>query len=287
MDVLTALKTLEAKLSTVREQGGSVGLVPTMGALHKGHLSLVQRALQENEAVVVSIFINPTQFNDPTDLSQYPQTLEADVKLLKSVSDQLLVFAPTVAEMYPEGAYTKNYDFKGLDALWEGADRPGHFKGVGTVVEKLFELVCPQKAYFGEKDFQQLAIIRALVSNKSLDISIVGCPIVRESNGLAMSSRNERLQPEQREAAGLIYKSLLWAVKNVRDKKLPEIVLEAKKQIETLENTSVFYFEFINATTLAPIKTITDYNNTRIITAVNFHGLRLLDNISLDPPENC
>ena len=282
MDLFTSEKSLNTRLSISREQGNSLGLVPTMGALHKGHLSLVEQALRENNTVVVSIFINPTQFNNPQDLVQYPQQLATDIALLKAISEDLLVFTPTTQEMYPEGLNTKTYSFNGLDRRWEGADRPGHFMGVGTIVEKLFALVRPSRAYFGQKDFQQLAIIRELVRLKSLPITIIGCPIIREPHGLAMSSRNERLKPQEREEASVIYEALQKAVNNATAKKpLSDITQAAVKKIQAVEGAVVFYFEFVNAHTLEPIKTFTTPENTRIITAVNFNGVRLLDNIGL------
>ena len=282
MDVFNSVKSLNERLSFSREQGNSLGLVPTMGALHNGHLSLVAKAVRENNTVVVSIFVNPTQFNNAQDLAQYPQQLTADIALLKTISEDLLVFTPSVKEMYPEGLGAKPYSFNGLDRRWEGEDRPGHFQGVGTVVEKLFEMVRPNQAYFGEKDFQQLAIIRDLVRQKAFGISIIGCPIVRESYGLAMSSRNERLKPLDRVAAGVIYKTLKMAAqKALAQNPLGEITKEAIKEIHALENTAVFYFEFVNARSLEPIKTLENPENTRIITAVNFKGVRLLDNIGL------
>lgn len=282
MDVFNSVKSLNERLSFSRDQGNSLGLVPTMGALHNGHLSLVAKAVRENNTVVVSIFVNPTQFNNSQDLAQYPQQLTADIALLKTISEDLLVFTPSVKEMYPEGLGAKPYSFNGLDRRWEGEDRTGHFQGVGTVVEKLFEMVRPNQAYFGEKDFQQLAIIRDLVRQKAFGISIVGCPIVRESYGLAMSSRNERLKPLDRVAAAVIYKTLkIAAQKALAQNLLSEITHEAIKEIHTLENTAVFYFEFVNARSLEPIKTLENPENTRIITAVNFKGVRLLDNIGL------
>jgi len=282
MDVFNSVKSLNERLSFSREQGNSLGLVPTMGALHKGHLSLVAKAVRENNTVVVSIFVNPTQFNNAQDLAQYPQQLTADIALLKTISEDLLVFTPSVKEMYPEGLGAKPYSFNGLDRRWEGEDRPGHFQGVGTVVEKLFALVRPSRAYFGQKDFQQLAIIRELVCLKSLPITIVGCPIIREPHGLAMSSRNERLKPLDRVAAGVIYKTLeMAAQKALAQNPLGEITKEAIKKIHALENTAVFYLEFVNATTLEPIETLKNPENTRIITAVDFKGVRLLDNIGL------
>ncbi|MBT4839301.1 MAG: pantoate--beta-alanine ligase [Flavobacteriaceae bacterium] len=282
MDVFNSVKSLNERLSFSRDQGNSLGLVPTMGALHNGHLSLVAKAVRENNTVVVSIFVNPTQFNNSQDLAQYPQQLTADIALLKTISEDLLVFTPSVKEMYPEGLGAKPYSFNGLDRRWEGEDRTGHFQGVGTVVEKLFEMVRPNQAYFGEKDFQQLAIIRDLVRQKTFGISIIGCPTVRESYGLAMSSRNERLKPLDRVAAAVIYKTLkIAAQKALAQNLLSEITHEAIKEIHALENTAVFYFEFVNARSLEPIKTLENPENTRIITAVNFKGVRLLDNIGL------
>ena len=282
MDVFNSVKSLNERLSFSRDQGNSLGLVPTMGALHNGHLSLVAKAVRENNTVVVSIFVNPTQFNNAQDLAQYPQQLTADIALLKTISEDLLVFTPSVKEMYPEGLGAKPYSFNGLDRRWEGEDRTGHFQGVGTVVEKLFEMVRPNQAYFGEKDFQQLAIIRDLVRQKAFGISIIGCPTVRESYGLAMSSRNERLKPLDRVAAAVIYKTLkIAAQKALAQNLLSEITHEAIKEIHALENTAVFYFEFVNARSLEPIKTLENPENTRIITAVNFKGVRLLDNIGL------
>ena len=282
MDLFTSEKSLNTRLSISREQGNSLGLVPTMGALHKGHLRLVEQALRENKTVVVSIFVNPTQFNNPQDLVQYPQQLATDIALLRTISEDLLVFTPTTQEMYPEGLNTKTYSFNGLDRRWEGSDRPGHFMGVGTIVEKLFTLVRPSRAYFGQKDFQQLAIIRALVRLKSLPITIVGCPIIREPHGLAMSSRNERLKPQEREEASVIYEALQKAVNDATAKKpIGDITQAAVKKIQAVEGAAVFYFEFVNTHTLEPIKTLTNPKNTRIITAVDFKGVRLLDNIGL------
>jgi len=273
---------LNAFLAPFTTKKTTIGFVPTMGALHSCHLSLIAKSASENSKTIVSIFVNPTQFNNSQDLAQYPQQLTADIALLKTISEDLLVFTPSVKEMYPEGLGAKPYSFNGLDRRWEGEDRTGHFQGVGTVVEKLFEMVRPNQAYFGEKDFQQLAIIRDLVRQKAFGISIVGCPIVRESYGLAMSSRNERLKPLDRVAAAVIYKTLkIAAQKALAQNLLSEITHEAIKEIHTLENTAVFYFEFVNARSLEPIKTLENPENTRIITAVNFKGVRLLDNIGL------
>ena len=199
MKVIHTIEDLQAGLSVLKAQGKKVGLVPTMGALHAGHASLVKRSVNENDVTVVSVFVNPTQFNDKNDLVKYPRTLEADCKLLEDCG-ATLVFAPSVEEMYPEPD-TRQFGYAPLDTVMEGAFRPGHFNGVCQIVSKLFDAVKPHRAYFGEKDFQQLAIIREMVRQMKFDLEIVGCPIVREEDGLALSSRNARLSSDERENA--------------------------------------------------------------------------------------
>ena len=186
-------KELKDFLKNERNNARAIGLVPTMGALHQGHVSLVKKALLENDLVVVSIFVNPTQFDKKDDLEKYPRNLEQDLKVLSLVSDNIVVFAPSTHEIYDGKIRSKSYEFDGLDKVMEGEFREGHFDGVGTIVELLLKTVSPNKAYFGEKDFQQLQIIRKMVKSKKLPVEIIGCPIERESHGLAMSSRNERL----------------------------------------------------------------------------------------------
>ena len=212
-DMMKTFSTIQAAKKFISEEkkvGKTVGFVPTMGALHDGHLQLMRRAKKENGLLAVSIFVNPIQFNNPEDLKKYPRDLEKDKLLLESVGCDVL-FAPTAEEMYPEPATTK-YNFGKLETVMEGAFRPGHFNGVAVVVKKLFEIITPDKAYFGEKDFQQLAIIQELVRMEKLSVQIVPCPIVREKDGLAMSSRNERLSPDERKAAPFIHKTLQKAV---------------------------------------------------------------------------
>jgi pantoate--beta-alanine ligase len=187
---------LQEFLSSFKQTGKTVGLVPTMGAIHRGHLFLMEHSLRENNCTVVSIFVNPTQFNNPEDLEKYPRTLDRDIQMIETLSDQIVVFAPSVQEIYQGNTVAQSFDFDGLENEMEGAQRPGHFDGVGTVVKKLFELVQPDRAYFGEKDFQQLQVIRKMVEKEKLPIQISGVPILREENGLAMSSRNERVSKE-------------------------------------------------------------------------------------------
>ena len=206
MKIVHAIKDLQEALADLRAQGKTVGLVPTMGALHAGHASLVKRSVAENDATVVSVFVNPTQFNDKNDLTKYPRTLEADCRLLEQCG-ATVVFAPSVEEIYPEPDM-RHFSFPPLDTVMEGAYRPGHFNGVCQIVSKLFDLVKPDRAYFGEKDFQQLAIIREMVRQLKFPLQIVGCPIVREADGLALSSRNTRLSAEQRQQALKISQTL-------------------------------------------------------------------------------
>jgi len=281
MEVITDQKSLALALKPFREAKQAIGLVPTMGALHAGHLSLVARAMAENKVVVVSIFVNPTQFNSQEDLDNYPESLLADCALLETMGQQVIVFAPGKKEMYPEGLTPKNFNFNGLDLLWEGADRPGHFNGVGTVVEKLFTAVPANRAYFGEKDFQQLAAIRQLVALHQWPIEIIGCAIVREPHGLAMSSRNERLSPENRKAAAVIFKALTEAAKNFKNTSLNELKNEAITALEKTPGLSVFYFEAVQASTLLPINNTKSHENARLICAVSLQGVRLIDNMAL------
>ena len=217
---ITKANDLLAAVSKAKEQGLSIGLVPTMGALHEGHLSLIGRALQENDMVVVSLFVNPIQFNNKEDLEKYPRTLEADLELIKDEesriknqnTDRLIAFAPTVEEMYPEGQPTEVYHFGPVEEVMEGPRRPGHFSGVAVVVRRLFDLAQPTRAYFGEKDYQQIAIIRALLDQIKYPIELVPCPIVRADDGLALSSRNMRLSPEARAIAPTINAPPRWPI---------------------------------------------------------------------------
>ena len=197
MKIHNSKSSLESTLLPFKKNKNSIGFVPTMGALHKGHLSLVKKALKENDCVVVSVFINPTQFDNPADLEKYPRTLENDLILLNSISEKIIVFSPVASELYSQNISSKSYVFSGIEQEMEGKHRAGHFDGVGTVLNLLFKAVTPSKAYFGEKDFQQLQIVKELVKIERLPLNIIGCPIVREKNGLAMSSRNKRLSKEE------------------------------------------------------------------------------------------
>jgi pantoate--beta-alanine ligase len=209
MEPVKTVQEARKRLKPLWQEGGSLGFVPTMGALHEGHMSLIRRSVNENQFTAVSIFVNPTQFNEKHDFDHYPRNLEADLEMLASFPIDL-VFVPASSEIYPEPD-TRVFDFGGLDKTMEGWHRPGHFNGVAQVVSKLFEIIHPDRVYFGEKDFQQLAIVRALVRQLDIPVEIIGCPIIREADGLAMSSRNKLLSPEQRIAATRISKALFRA----------------------------------------------------------------------------
>ena len=205
MHVFQTQKELQFELNKAKNQSKNIGFVPTMGALHEGHLSLLEQSLAENEITVLSIFVNPTQFNNADDLKKYPRTLEKDVELVKKLNENILVYAPSVADIYEGNTISTSFNYDGLENQMEGKHRPGHFDGVGTIVKKLFEIVKPTNAYFGEKDFQQLQIVKKLVSKYKIPVNIVGCDIFRETTGLAMSSRNERLSESARIESKLIY----------------------------------------------------------------------------------
>ena len=211
MPIFYGKAALRDFLNSIKTPNSTIGFVPTMGALHQGHLSLMQQSLAENNATVVSIFVNPTQFNNPEDLKKYPRTLDEDLKKITYLDQNIIVFAPSVDDIYEGKVVSVDFDFDGLENQMEGKFRPGHFNGVGTIVKRLFEIVTPTNAYFGEKDFQQLQIVKKMVTKNHLDVNIVSCEIYREANGVAMSYRNERLSASERENASIIYQTLLEA----------------------------------------------------------------------------
>ena len=270
---------INTALLACKKRSETIGFVATMGALHQGHVSLIKQAKNETKIVVCSIFVNPTQFNDKKDLERYPRPIEEDKKMLAEAGCNIL-FLPSVEEMYPEPD-TRVFDFDNLDKVMEGARRPGHFNGVAQIVSKLFETVMPDKAYFGQKDFQQQTIIRALVKQLSLSVEIVACPIVREENGLAMSSRNKLLSVEERGKAGFIHQELLKA-KELIKRISPEEVKEKIKE-DFLEGRlfSFEYFEIADIETLSPVKKITKEKSAIACIAVKLGNVRLIDNIFL------
>ncbi len=279
MKVIRTVNDLKAWSAEVRAQGLSLGFVPTMGALHAGHMSLVNRAREENDRVAVSVFVNPTQFNNPTDLATYPRTEEADLALLEAAGVDV-AFVPTVEEMYPEPD-TRVFDLGPVAEVMEGAMRPGHFNGVAQVVSRLFDMVEPDKAFFGEKDFQQIAVIKAMMNKEGYDFPIVPCPIVREVDGLAMSSRNVRLSAAQREVAPAIHEALVASVDLFRQgldlESVTDMVIE---ELDSYDEMEVEYFQIVDPDTLQPITTWDQSKDAPVgCIAVWLGDVRLIDNI--------
>ena len=277
MKLVHTINELRAELALQRQAGKKIGLVPTMGALHEGHASLVRRAVAENDVVVVSDFVNPTQFNDKNDLLKYPRTLDADCELLKKEGASF-VFAPSVEEIYPEPD-TRQFSYAPLDTVMEGKYRPGHFNGVCQIVSKLFMIVEPDKAYFGEKDFQQLAIIREMVKQMNFPLEIVGCPIVREADGLALSSRNARLSEEERRQALNISKTLFASKEYATSHTVEETQKFVEDSIAASEGLELEYFELVDGTTLQKIATWDETDYAVGCITVYCGEVRLIDNI--------
>jgi pantoate--beta-alanine ligase len=283
MRVYTSKAELRTFISKEKNTAFSLGFVPTMGALHVGHLSLVKAALAENTLVVVSIFVNPTQFDNPSDLSSYPRTLTEDVQLLETLPEtQILVYAPTVSDVYGSEMNADHFDFGGLEFEMEGKFRTGHFDGVGTIVKHLFEIVKPNVAYFGEKDFQQLQIIKKMVEITQLPVTIIGCPIERESNGLAMSSRNSRLSAEEIEKSGLIYKTLQTVKEKFQSENHTVISDWVSTQFSNHPLFELEYFQISESENLAPIQQKNQTKTYRAFIAVFAGDVRLIDNIALN-----
>ncbi len=282
MRVLTKRRDIQSDVTDLKNKDETIGFVPTMGALHQGHLALVERALEENQHVIVSIFVNPTQFNNSEDLENYPRTLDTDIALLSELSKDIIIFAPTPKEVYGDQMTAKKYDFMGLENQMEGKFRPGHFDGVGTVLKHFFEIVSPDKAYFGEKDFQQLQIVRKLVELEKLSVQIIGCPIYREDSGLALSSRNKRLSAEQLEAAPLIYSVLQEVQQNFGTKSVTTLSKWVSEQFKENDTLELEYFEIAKISDLKSIKRKQKNTKYRAFIAVFAGKIRLIDNIALN-----
>lgn len=281
MEVFYDRASFSEYINHLKENHKTIGFAPTMGALHNGHLSLYQVARQQNNIVISSIFVNPTQFNNPEDLEKYPRTIDADIKILESSTFVDAVYIPRVEDIYPDGMASKHYNFGGIENEMEGAARPGHFDGVGTVVEALFLQVKPDNAYFGEKDFQQLKIIEKLVTLSGLDIKIHGVKIHRQDNGLAMSSRNMRLSADEREASTIIYKTL----KNVNDWFRVLSIPEIKKRVEDIFSNNgmqLEYFLIADEDTLKEVDFFSEDKNYRAFIVVHVGSVRLIDNMHLE-----
>ena len=280
MKIFEKKADLTSFLSAIKSDNKSIGLVPTMGALHEGHLSLVKKAKKKNDISVVSIFVNPTQFDNPEDLVKYPKTIENDIRLLESVNCDV-VFIPSVKEIYAENVNSEKFEFDGLENQMEGEFRDGHFDGVGTIVKTLFEIVTPDKAYFGKKDFQQLQIIKKMVEKHQLPAKVKGCEIYREDDGLAMSSRNTRLTKEHREAAPFIYKILKKSRKKFNNKDPKKIINWVEKQFKKHPLLELEYFTIADEATLQTIKQKEKGEKYRAFIAVFAGEIRLIDNLEL------
>lgn len=279
MKIYTTIKETTAAIRALKNDGKSIGFVPTMGALHAGHLSLLERSVEENDVSVCSIFVNPIQFNNAKDLEKYPRTLETDSKMLEETGCDI-IFAPSVDEMYPEKA-KEVYDFGQLESVMEGAHRPGHFNGVAIVVKRLFEICLPDRAYFGEKDFQQLAIIKSMTEQLDLPVEIIGCPIIREPDGLAMSSRNVRLTNVERKIAPEIYKTLKQLKQQAGNEPLELLLEKATKYLNSLPGMKVEYLQVAEERSLLPVLNDEDDGINRAFVALFLGQVRLIDNLKL------
>lgn len=282
MEIIRSVSGLKETLARHKAEGRSVGFVPTMGALHAGHISLVDRARAENDLVVVSVFVNPTQFNNATDLATYPRTEEADCAKLEEAGVDI-AFIPTVEEMYPTED-TRVFDLGEVAAVMEGPMRPGHFNGVAQVVSKLFSFVTPDRAYFGEKDFQQIAVIRRMVELEKFPVEIVDCPIKREADGLAMSSRNVRLTPENREVAPAIHRILKKSVEWARDHSLDDTRRLVIEELNAYPSMEVEYYEIVDPLTMQPLKEWSTPHNGCAVGCITCYcgDVRLIDNIKYE-----
>ncbi len=269
-------------LKSIKTNHSSIGFVPTMGALHQGHLSLMQQSMLENQATVVSIFVNPTQFNNPEDLAKYPRTLDEDIKKIADFNPEIIIFAPTIEDIYEGKPSSQSFDFDGLENQMEGKFRPGHFNGVGTVVKRFFEIVEPTNAYFGEKDFQQLQIVKKMVAKNNLKVTIKGCPIYRDANNLAMSSRNALLSPKEKQEASIIYKTLVDAKAKFTTNSSASVTKWVQKSFEKNQDFKLEYFQIADETTLLPCLRKNKDKKYRAFIAVFVNNVRLIDTISLN-----
>ena len=282
MLIFKTQEDLKLHLEKINSNHQTIGFVPTMGALHDGHLSLIQKSIADNDATVMSIFVNPTQFNNSADLDNYPRTLDTDVEKLKQISTEIIVFAPSVEDMYNGNTHAQHFDFDGLENQMEGKHRPGHFDGVGTIVKRLFEIVQPTKAYFGEKDFQQLQIVKKMVEINNMPVEVIGQPIFREPSGLAMSSRNERLSTTSRKEAAFIYCTLKQAKIHFNTKTASEVIKWVENEFKKNHNFKLEYFEIADQATLKSVNHKENGKTYRAFIAVFINDVRLIDTISLN-----
>ncbi len=280
MKVFTAQEGLKRYLNTLSPSANEIGLVPTMGSLHSGHLSLIEQSKKQNDCTFVSIFVNPTQFDKKEDLEKYPRTLEKDLNLLREKTCDV-VYAPSIQDIYQQNVSSQKFDFDGLETEMEGKYRIGHFDGVGTIVKALLEIVNPTNAYFGEKDFQQLQVIRKMVKKYHLPVNVVSCPIFREANGLAMSSRNERLSTQQRKEAAFIFKTLSAVKEKINSLSPKEIESWVNLQFKNHPNFELEYFSIADENTLQRVSQIEPKKSYRAFIAAYADSIRLIDNLSL------
>lgn len=269
-------------LKAIKTNHSSIGFVPTMGALHQGHLSLMQQSITENQVTVVSIFVNPTQFNNIEDLAKYPRTLEEDIKKIEQFNPEIITFAPTTEDIYEGNPASQLFDFDGLENQMEGKFRPGHFNGVGTIVKRFFEIVEPTNAYFGEKDFQQLQIVKKMAAKNNLKVTIKGCPIFRDANNLAMSSRNELLSPKEKLEASVIYKTLVAAKAKFKTNSAASVSKWVEQSFEKNHDFKLEYFQIAEETKLLPCLRKNKDKKYRAFIAVFVNNIRLIDTISLN-----
>jgi pantoate--beta-alanine ligase len=281
MKIFEKQAELKSFLKSISTKNSTLGFVPTMGALHDGHLSLLRQSIESNTISVISIFVNPTQFNNSEDLEKYPRTLEHDVAKVKTVSDSIIIYAPTVDDIYEGHTISEHFDFDGLEKQMEGSFRPGHYDGVGTVVKRLFEIVQPTNAYFGEKDLQQLQVVKKLVEKLKLNVNIVQCPIYREKNGLAMSSRNERLTENEKKEAALIYKILKASRSKFKNSSAASISNWVEKTLQNHKLIRLEYFQIADENSLLPCLRKNKNRKYRAFIAVLINNIRLIDTISL------
>jgi pantoate--beta-alanine ligase len=279
MRVFHTIKEIQQEIRGLRDEGKIIGFVPTMGALHEGHLSLLKHSVSECDISVASIFVNPIQFNNKKDLEKYPRTLDDDCRKLEAAACDL-VFAPSTEEMYPDKV-KEHYDFGHLEKVMEGAHRPGHFNGVAVVVKRLFEICLPHRSYFGEKDYQQLMIIKSLVEKENLPVKIIGCPIIRETDGLAMSSRNVRLSPEERSYAPEIFSTLKWIRDQRENRSVEDILMEAEQRLNAIPGMEIEYIQIADEQSLTPISDWSNTHNSRIFLATFLGDIRLIDNLKV------
>jgi pantoate--beta-alanine ligase len=282
MLLFTQQTALKAHLQSLHETKTTLGFVPTMGALHQGHLSLLEASMKSNAITIVSIFVNPTQFNNPEDLAKYPRTLESDIEKIKTVSNDIIIYAPEVTDIYDNENQLQHFDYGGIENQMEGKFRVGHFDGVGTIVKRLLEIIQPTNAYFGEKDFQQLQIVKKLVQTQHIPVNIIGCAIYREPNGLAMSSRNERLTAIERQEAALIYKTLTAVKTKFGTESVNDISKWVSNAFLLNPRFELEYFQIADEETLLPCLEIEKNKKYRAFIAVFVNNIRLIDTVSLN-----